>query len=58
MLSQSVRRVQPVKRTPKFLVKPADSQESESPPEGGDWGGMLVGMGPWLSLLGKSLKPG
>uniref|UniRef100_D6RD06 Cartilage intermediate layer protein, nucleotide pyrophosphohydrolase n=1 Tax=Mus musculus TaxID=10090 RepID=D6RD06_MOUSE len=27
MLAQSVRRVQPVKRTPKTLAKPADSQE-------------------------------
>lgn len=38
MLTQSVRRVQPVKRTPKTLVKPIDSQESESPLEQGGLG--------------------
>jgi hypothetical protein len=53
MLAQSVRRVQPVKRTPKTLAKPADSQESESPLEQGG-----LGWGLLLSLLGKSLKPG
>lgn len=42
MLSQSVRRVQPVKRTPKPLAKPADSQESESPLEQGGWDGALA----------------
>lgn len=41
MLAQSVRRVQPAKRTSNTFAKPADSLESESPSEQGELGGGL-----------------
>lgn len=42
MLTQSVRRIQPVKRTSKNFAKPADFPDSESPLEQGGLGGGLT----------------